>query len=121
MGVLSAESAAKKKARQNGPSKSKQVKENGHANLDFLDPEQLLTVLTAVKKGDFSGRLPSGKSGMSGRIYEALNEIIERNDMLTAELARISEVVGKEGKINQRAKLSQATGGWASSIDSVNT
>jgi hypothetical protein len=47
--------------------------------------------------------LPEDEVGMTGKIYDALNQIIEKNEQLTSELARISEVVGKEGKIAQRA------------------
>ncbi len=96
-------------------------KSNGYPNSDFLDPELLLTVLTAVKNGDFTGRVPARHEGLSGKIYDTLNEIIEKNEMLASELSRISEVVGKEGKIAQRATLTNASGGWASCIDSVNT
>ncbi|HTK37203.1 MAG TPA: HAMP domain-containing protein, partial [Pyrinomonadaceae bacterium] len=64
--------------------------------------------------------MPKNKTGTPAKIYEALNEIIEKNEMLTSELARISEVVGKEGKIAQRARLSRAGGAWGSCIDSVN-
>src|SRR5215204_3380953 len=99
----------------------RRVKSNGHSGSDYLDPELLLTVLSAVKNGDFSGRVPARHKGISGQIYDALNEIIEKNEMLTSELGRISEVVGKEGKIAQRATLNNASGGWASCINSVNT
>src|SRR5215203_93376 len=95
-------------------------KSNGHKS-DFLDPELLLKILTSVRNGDFTDRMPARQSGISGQIYDALNEIIEKNEMLASELGRISEVVGKEGKIAQRAKLHNASGGWASCIDSVNT
>jgi len=108
--------AANGKPKTNGHAKA-----NGHAESDYLDTKQLLSVLTAVKKGDFSARLPDDASGATGKIYDALNEIIEKNEQLTAELGRVSEVVGKEGKIAQRAALNHATGGWASCIGSVNT
>jgi HAMP domain-containing protein len=94
---------------------------NGHAKTDYLDEKLLLSVLTAVKKGDFTNRMPDSEIGIAGKIYDAINEIIEKNEMLTSELARISEVVGKEGKIQQRATMSNATGAWASCIKSVNT
>jgi HAMP domain-containing protein/signal transduction histidine kinase/CheY-like chemotaxis protein len=98
-----------------------QIKASKNVKSDYLDPKLLLTVLTAVKKGDFSSRLPSDEVGVAGKIYDALNEIIERNESLTSELSRISEVVGKEGKIAQRASLTHSTGGWRSCIESVNT
>src|SRR5678815_2770448 len=74
---------------------NRRSKSNGH-NSDFLDPELLLTVLSAVKNGDFTGRFPTRSSGVSAEIYDALNAIIEKNELLTSELGRISEVVGKE-------------------------
>ncbi len=110
------EQAAGENVKTNGNHKT-----NGHTKSDFLDPKQLLSVLTAVKKGDFSSRLPDNETGIAGKIYDALNEIIEKNEHLTAELGRVSEVVGKEGKIGNRAALPHASGGWASCISSVNT
>jgi HAMP domain-containing protein/signal transduction histidine kinase/DNA-binding response OmpR family regulator len=110
------------KSKTNGRSASNgRAKANGHAKADYLDEKLLLNVLTAVKKGDFSSRMPTDEIGIAGKIYDALNEIIERNEMLTSELGRISEVVGKEGKIAQRATLTHATGAWAACISSVNT
>jgi HAMP domain-containing protein/signal transduction histidine kinase/DNA-binding response OmpR family regulator len=94
---------------------------NGREKTENIDPKLLLSILTAVKKGDFSSRMPTDQVGVTGKIYDALNEIIEKNEMLTSELGRISEVVGKEGKIAQRATLTNATGAWASCINSVNT
>src|SRR4026208_1539800 len=87
---------------------------------DYLDPDQLFAVLDAVRKGDFSPRLSTGATGDAARIYNALNDIIEKNQRLNSELNRISEVVGKEGKIAQRADLNEAEGGWASCVTSVN-
>ncbi|HTH38928.1 MAG TPA: HAMP domain-containing protein, partial [Pyrinomonadaceae bacterium] len=87
---------------------------------DYLDPAQLLNVLDAVRRGDFSLRLPASATGETGAIYEAFNEIIERNERLTAELNRISDVVGREGRISDRAAVEGASGGWASCVDSVN-
>jgi len=72
---------------------------------DYLDPDQLISVLEAVRRGDFSRRFKSAV-GQTGQIYDALNEIIEKNERLTSELNRISEVVGKEGRIAERAVIS---------------
>ncbi|MBD2091335.1 HAMP domain-containing protein [Microcoleus sp. FACHB-1515] len=89
---------------------------------DRLDLKQLLNVLTEVKKGNFSARMPIEQTGIAGKISDVLNDIIDRNEQMTAELERISTVVGKEGKINERASLGGAArGGWRSGIESVNT
>ena len=82
-----------------------------------LEPRQLLKALRAFRKGDFSVRLPTDLTGMDGEIAEAFNDIIEMNDALTKEFARLGMVVGKEGKIGERAKLAGASGDWASSLD----
>src|ERR1700689_1926912 len=81
---------------------------------------QLLKALTALKKGDFSVRLPLDWNGTAGKIGDAFNDVIERNERMAQELERLSRVVGKEGKINQRASIGEVTGSWADSIDSVN-
>ncbi|MCP6759676.1 MAG: HAMP domain-containing protein [Fischerella sp. CENA71] len=88
---------------------------------DNLDLKQLLRTLSAVKKGDFSARMPIDQTGMAGKIADTLNDIIEQNERLTAELQRIGNVVGKDGKISERATLGKVQGGWSSCVDSVNT
>ncbi|MFB2767941.1 HAMP domain-containing protein [Pelatocladus sp. BLCC-F211] len=88
---------------------------------DNLDLKQLLRTLSAVKKGDFSVRMPIDQTGMAGKIADTLNDIIEQNERLTAELQRIGNVVGKDGKISERATLGNMRGGWSSCVDSVNT
>ena len=85
---------------------------------DRLDLKQLLGILTEVKRGNFAARMPIDQTGISGKIADVLNDIIERNEQMTTELERISTVVGKEGKINERASLGGAVrGGWRSGID----
>jgi len=85
-----------------------------------IDKELLKTVV-ALKRGDFSVRLPDVWVGIPGKIADTLNEVIGRNDRLTKELERVSRVVGKEGKITQRAALPAADGSWSSLLESVNT
>ncbi len=91
------------------------------ASSDTLDTGQLLAVLTAVRKGDFSVKMPMSQIGVAGKISDALNDIIELNRETTREFERVSQAVGKEGKITQRAHLNGAAGSWAASVNSVNT
>jgi HAMP domain-containing protein/CheY-like chemotaxis protein/signal transduction histidine kinase len=88
---------------------------------DNLDLEQLLSVLTAVRKGDFSARMSVAKTGLAGKIADTLNEIAELNHGMAKEFERVSLAVGKEGRITQRAALPGAGGSWAASVNSVNT
>ena len=91
-----------------------------NSSSETLDSKELLRVLNAVKKGDFSIRMSTGGDGTAGKIAETLNEIIEMNERMASEFERISTVVGKEGRITQRASLPGAAGSWHSCIDSVN-
>ena len=81
----------------------------------------MLTALTALRKGDFTVRLPLDWTGVAGKVADTFNEVVELNERMADELERISRVVGKEGKINQRASLGAVSGSWESSLDSVNT
>jgi signal transduction histidine kinase/DNA-binding response OmpR family regulator len=86
-----------------------------------LSTKQLLKALMAFKKGKFHVRLPSDLSGIEGKIADTFNEVIELNQRMARELARLSQVVGKEGKISQRAGIGDVSGSWSDAIDSVNT
>ncbi|MBA3935965.1 MAG: HAMP domain-containing protein [Planctomycetes bacterium] len=85
-----------------------------------LDKRWLLKALTSLKRGDFSAELPSEWTGIDGKIADTFNEIVDLNRKTVRELDRLSRVVGKEGKLSQRATVGAATGAWADTIISVN-
>jgi HAMP domain-containing protein/CheY-like chemotaxis protein/signal transduction histidine kinase len=88
---------------------------------DFIDNRALLSALRSVRNGDFSVRLPLAQSGVAGDIAEAFNEIVNLNQRMTTELERVSVVVGKEGKIQQRVSMPNVSGSWEASITSINS
>src|SRR5439155_3703362 len=57
---------------------------------DTLNSRELLKVLNAFKRGDFSVRMPVEKTGIAGKIADSINEIIELNEKMAREFARIS-------------------------------
>ncbi len=85
-----------------------------------LDKRLLLSALLAFKKGDFDVHLPADWDGLDGKIADAFNEVIELNQRMAREWERLSRVVGKEGRIAQRASVAAVSGAWAESIDSIN-
>ncbi|HEY0006006.1 MAG TPA: HAMP domain-containing protein [Pyrinomonadaceae bacterium] len=87
---------------------------------DSIDAKLLLRTLMAFKKGDFSVRLPTDWTGEAGKIADTLNDIIELNEKTSHEFERVSRVVGREGKITQRATIPAASGSWVSLVDSFN-
>src|ERR1700735_5504707 len=66
---------------------------------------QILTAFVAFRDGDFSARLPADWPGIDGRIAEAFNQTIVREESMTREVRRLSETVGKEGRLKQRMSL----------------
>jgi len=86
-----------------------------------LDVKLLLTTLMALKKGDFSVRMPDDWTGVAGKIADTLNDIIETKQKMVETVTEVSRVVGREGHLTQRADLPGVVGGWSTMISSVNT
>src|SRR6201747_3142706 len=83
--------------------------------------QQLLSALVQLRKGDANVRLPIHWPGVAGRVADAFNDVVEQNASMAEELARLRQVVGKEGKLKQRASLREARGFWGESIDCINS
>jgi signal transduction histidine kinase/HAMP domain-containing protein/ActR/RegA family two-component response regulator len=88
---------------------------------DELDGAALLSVLFAVKNGDFSVRMPLDWTGLAGKVADTLNDVIASNEMLGDALATVSRVVGKEGKLSQRVTVGGPDRAWSESVNSVNS
>jgi methyl-accepting chemotaxis protein len=82
--------------------------------------DALLRNLEAVRDGNFAVRVPVQGDDALGRVETVLNDVIARTDMLTRELLRTRERVGRDGNVDERASLAGAGGGWATSIGAVN-
>src|SRR5918999_5575002 len=79
----------------------------------------ILEALTQLKRGDAKVRLPYHGPGAFGKVAEVFNDLVEQSAMLAEELSRLSQVVGKEGKLKKRASLPNAHGFWAESIEHI--
>ena len=80
----------------------------------------LLSALTSLKKGESAVRLPVEWTGVHGKVAEVFNDVVELNERMAEELARLRQSVGKQGKLKQRASLGDVRGFWKDSIGSVN-
>ena len=79
------------------------------------EARQLLSAFTALKNGDGSVRLPLEWTGMQGKVAETFNDVVDLNERMAEELARLRQRVGKEGKLKQRASLGDVRGFWQDS------
>ncbi|HEY8725655.1 MAG TPA: HAMP domain-containing protein [Gaiellaceae bacterium] len=85
------------------------------------DLQELLEALRSARDGETGVRLAAQKSGVMGDVAKAFNGLVERREGLTNELSRVSRVIGREGRMTERAQLKNVKGTWAESISSVNS
>jgi HAMP domain-containing protein/signal transduction histidine kinase/DNA-binding response OmpR family regulator len=99
-----------------------QTHTNGREYFDELDQRELLKVLSDVKNGNFTVRMPVDKVGVNGKICDTLNDIIAMNENLVQELSLARNTIGKQGHLNHRVELPKtARGSWSSSVESINS
>ena len=77
-----------------------------------VDLHELQQALEAVRAGDFSVRLPTGRAGAMGRISVLFNEIVGANQIMAQQLERIGKSVGEQGRTRQRVKFALSTASW---------
>src|SRR5688500_17432706 len=87
---------------------------------DSLDLKELLKVLTLVKNGKLNARMPVTQAGISGRICEVLNDIIDSNERVFSEISSAEKIIGKGGNLSKRIELPDARGEWAEGVKSLN-
>ncbi|HXU68811.1 MAG TPA: HAMP domain-containing protein, partial [Polyangia bacterium] len=81
----------------------------------------MLEVMRAMVDGDFQARLAvDGDDSLFDEIARSVNELNARHQLMTDEIVRIERVVGREGRMEERARLDGATGGWRTKIDNIN-
>ena len=85
-----------------------------------VNRRDLIAALRRLRRGDFSVRLPEDGHETDNEIAILFNEVVSINQQITEEFERVSNVVGKEGKIGHRAKVRGATGGWDTKLRAVN-
>ena len=71
--------------------------------------------------GDFSVRLPGDWTGLDGKIADRFNDIVAANHKMAKELARVGQVVGRQGKTRQRMSFDRYGGAWGEMQVSLNT
>ncbi len=80
--------------------------------------KQLVGALRSARDGDFSVRLRG--DGAFGEVAAEFNEMVERNQRLARELIRVSKVIGREGKITERAASPGGGKAWEDQTSAVN-
>jgi HAMP domain-containing protein len=105
-------------AADEGRSRKKGDDEQGE--LDPAALRKLLDALNAAADGDFSRRLPARRRGLIGELETAYNRLAEHSQGQTAELGRIARVIGREGRMTERARIDDASGDYLERMRIVN-
>jgi HAMP domain-containing protein/CheY-like chemotaxis protein/GAF domain-containing protein len=85
------------------------------------DLRRLLAAMRDLKEGDFNVRLPVSEDPLLAEIADEFNGIAKLNTRMCDEMTRVSKTIGRQGQMNDRASIGAVTGGWRSTLDSVNT
>jgi HAMP domain-containing protein/signal transduction histidine kinase/CheY-like chemotaxis protein len=95
---------------------------NGHGiqETSLIEDRALLNILTEVKNGNFTVRMPIDQVGIQGKICDTLNEIISLNEEMMLEFTRAGNTIGKQGKLTQRIEVPSAKGSWSTGVGSLN-
>ena len=84
------------------------------------DLRRLLAAMREMKEGDFNVRLPVSDVPLLADIADEFNAIAKLNTRLCDEMTRVSKTIGRQGQMNDRASIGPVTGGWRSTVESVN-
>ncbi|MDQ3673711.1 MAG: HAMP domain-containing protein, partial [Gemmatimonadota bacterium] len=74
-----------------------------------------------LRDGDFEARLPLTEDPLLAEIADAFNGVAKLNESLAAEMIRVSTTIGREGQMTERASLGPVTGGWQTTVSSINS
>ena len=106
------------------PSKANLTPTNGSNRLAPMEEAdralEILQAMLALRSGDFAAQLPSGWTGVYGKIADAFNDVATMNKRRSEETTRVCRVVGKEGKLKQRMRVAGLVGEWGEEIEMLN-
>jgi HAMP domain-containing protein len=108
-------------AARNGAGANGAATDDDGAGVSRAELEQLLAALNAARDGDFRLRLSVRGKGMSAELNRAFNELADRREALSKEIGRVGRVIGREGRMTERASTSGSNGAWLETVTSLNT
>ena len=88
-------------------------KANGDgAVVSAADLQPLLEALRASARGEVGVRLDTRKRGVVGQLGKAFNNLAQTRERTTDEMVRVATVIGREGRLTDRADTRGAKGTW---------
>ncbi|MCU1280002.1 MAG: sensor histidine kinase/response regulator, partial [bacterium] len=82
---------------------------------------EILDIVRAMVDGEFHVRMPVVADGsLFDEVALSINQLNARHQEMTEEIVRIERVVGRDGRMDDRARLDGAKGGWGTKLDTIN-
>src|SRR5439155_969807 len=66
-------------------------------------------------------RLPAAGTGIGADLRRAFNELADRREAFSKEITRVGRVIGREGRLTERAKAPAESGHWHDTTVAINT
>ena len=64
---------------------------------------------------------PAAGCGLEGKFSDTFNDIVDTCERMSRELKQVGQTVGREGKMQRRAKFGRSGGAWGEMETSINT
>ena len=80
----------------------------------------IAAVTTAVAKGDLSQKITVEAKGEVGQLAGTINTMVDQLSTFAAEVTRVAQEVGTEGKLGVQAQVEDVSGVWKGLTDNVN-
>jgi methyl-accepting chemotaxis protein len=80
----------------------------------------IVKVVTAVSTGDLTQKLTLEAKGEVAELADTINRMVDDLNRLASEVSRVARVAGGEGKLTERATVTDVSGSWKELVDTLN-
>ena len=80
----------------------------------------IVAVVTAVSQGDLTRKLTLEAAGEVADLAATINRMVDDLNRLASEVSRVARVAGAEGKLTERATVTDVSGSWKELVDTLN-
>ena len=80
----------------------------------------IVAVVTAVSQGDLTRKLTLEAAGEVADLAATINRMVGDLNRLASEVSRVARVAGAEGKLTERATVTDVSGSWKELVDTLN-
>jgi len=81
----------------------------------------IATVASGIASGDLTQKVTVDAQGEVLQLKETINGMVDNLNRLAAEVSRVAQVAGTEGKLSERAQVEGVAGSWKGIVDTLNS